>query len=224
MVPSGAVVWLNAPTVTLTVGSPNRLASAGARKTPTCPRSAKTMEPSEPTVTFPGPDKFSVMVLPVLTFVNEAELNPVTRKVIEPSEALRTLTNSLFTTGATRTLNPQNDAGKVKGSAAVNCHFGPRAKAGAAVTTPPKMPSSAPSATIIPNRLMATTPHSRPPPCGRCRALFSYHAKEVKPPDATWLVAHQSTADAGGPGADQDFEGITLGGGSSAAHLPPPEP
>ena len=57
---------LSAPAVTLTPGSLNRFASAGMRKTTECPWVAAVMEPSAWTVTFPGPDKFSVMVFPVL--------------------------------------------------------------------------------------------------------------------------------------------------------------
>jgi hypothetical protein len=56
------------------------------------------------------------------------------------------------------TLNPQNDASRVKGSLGKGCYLGPPARAGEAVTTPPSRPSSAPSAAITPDRLMAITP------------------------------------------------------------------
>ena len=66
-------------------------------------------------VAFPGPDMFSVMAFPVYRFVNEALMAPVKRKVMDPSAVLRILVYSLLTTVTTRTLNPQNDAGTVKG-------------------------------------------------------------------------------------------------------------
>ena len=65
--------------------------------------------------------------------------------------------------------NPQKSAGRVKVwvSSPTNSHPSPRppARAGVAVAAPPNMPSSAPSATITANRLMAITP-STPPHCG----------------------------------------------------------
>src|SRR5215472_17973272 len=49
------------------------------------------------------------------------------------------------------------------------CDLAPRARAGEAATTPPSMPSSAPSATITPIRLMAIHPlraaHGAPAGC-----------------------------------------------------------
>ena len=51
----------------------------------------------------------------------------------------------------TSIVNPQNAASSWKGAAGTISHLGPRAaRAGEAVTTPPNMPSSAPSATIVP--------------------------------------------------------------------------
>ena len=89
---------------------------------------------------------------------------PVASKVIDPSEVFRTFEYSLSATGATWTSNPQKNAGRVKDPRWSNNHLGPRpARAGEAVTTPPSMPSSAPSATIIPSRLMAITSTARPP-------------------------------------------------------------
>src|SRR5215468_2574011 len=93
------------------------------------------------------------------------------RKVMDPSAVLRTLVNSLLTGTATRSLNPQNDAGRVKGgNGPGGCHLGPRpARTGEAVTTPPSTHSSAPSATITPScRLTAIPPPQahRPGPAG----------------------------------------------------------
>jgi hypothetical protein len=139
MLPSGAAEPVTAPAVTLTVGSPNRFASAGARKTPVRPLTAKRAEPSANTVNFASPDTFSVMVFPVCRFVYETLKKPVRRKIIDPSEAFSSFSNLLSAWGVTRTLNPQNGAGKVKGcSAGRNCHLGPRARAGEAVITPPE--------------------------------------------------------------------------------------
>src|SRR5215470_123097 len=159
----GGAVTENAslPAVTLTVGSPNRFASAGARmKGPFRPVCTSVIEPSECMVAFPGPFSGTVMVFPVCRFVYEAVTAPVKRKVMDPSAVLRTLVNSLLTGTATRSLNPQNDAGRVKGgNGPGGCHLGPRpARAGEAVTTPPSPHNSAPSATITPNRLMTITP------------------------------------------------------------------
>jgi hypothetical protein len=73
--------------------------------------------------------------------------------------------NALLTGACHRTLNPQNDASRVKGSLEKGRYWGPRylrrrhpARAGEAVTTPPSRPSSAPSAAITPARLTAITP------------------------------------------------------------------
>src|SRR5262249_42997958 len=107
---------------------------------------------------------FAVMVFPVLRFVFVKVKLPVTRRVIDPSAALRTLKYSLSTGKVTPIWNPQKSAGTVKGCPALNCHLGPRARAGAAVTTPPNMPSSAPSATITPSRLIAITSTGRDRP------------------------------------------------------------
>ena len=64
----GGAVTENAslPAVTLTVGSPNRLASAGERmKGPFRPVCTSVIEPSAPMVAFPGPFSGTVMVFPV---------------------------------------------------------------------------------------------------------------------------------------------------------------
>src|SRR5262245_22034514 len=163
MTPFAATENASLPAVTLTVGSPNRLASAGERKKgPFRPVCTSVIEPSEPMVAGPGPFIVSVIVFPVCRLVNETVTAPVKRKVMDPSAVLRILVNSSLTTVVTRTLNPHNDAGKVKGSAEPSCHLGPRpARAGEAVTTPPSTHSSAPSATNTPSRrLMAISPHS----------------------------------------------------------------
>src|SRR5215471_8006404 len=108
------------PAVTLTVGSPNRVASAGDRmKGPFRPVCTSVIEPSEPMVAFPGPFSGTVMVFPVCRFVYETVTAPVKRKVMDPSAVLRTLVNSLLTGKLTRSLNPQTDAGRVKGGAVV---------------------------------------------------------------------------------------------------------
>src|SRR5215470_1789834 len=105
------------------------------------------------------------MVFPVCRFVYEAVTAPVKRKVMDPSAVLRTLVNSLLTGTATRSLNPQNDAGRVKGgNGPGGCHLGPRpARTGEAVTTPP---SSAPSATITPSCRLTAIPPRRPTALG----------------------------------------------------------
>jgi hypothetical protein len=45
----------------------------------------------------PGPVAFSVMAVPVLRFVNETFREPVTRLVIDPSEALSSFSYPLLT-------------------------------------------------------------------------------------------------------------------------------
>src|SRR6516225_5629026 len=141
----------------LMVGRPKRFASAGVRKDELRPRDTAVTESSACPVNFEDADAFSVMVFPVLRFVYECLNEPVKIKVMDPSAAFRTLMNSLSTGVVTRTLNPQNDAGKVvAGGAGKTSHLCPRpASAGEAVTTPPNMPSIAPSATTTRIRLMA---------------------------------------------------------------------
>ena len=94
---------------------------------------------------------------------------PVMRKVMDPSAALRGLMYSLSTGKDTPIGNPQKSAGRVKGCPGTNCHLGPRARAGEAVTTPATMPSSAPNATITPSRLMAITSTRGDRPAGSVR-------------------------------------------------------
>src|SRR5262249_9154354 len=139
------------------------------------PLSIAVTEPSGWVVSFAGPDTFSVMAFAVLRFVYVNLAEPVTRLIMEPSEALSSLMYSLPTGMVTRILNPHHDLGTVTGLPCSSCHLGPRpARAGAAVSTPANMPSSAPSATTTPSRLMMITPPlPRPPPCGQCPALFS---------------------------------------------------
>src|SRR5215471_18614940 len=133
-------------------------------KGPFRPVCTSVKEPSGWPKNFPGPFSGTVMVFPVCRFVYETVTAPVKRKVVDPSAVLRTLVNSLLTGKATRSLNPQNDAGRVKGGPEGCCHLCPRpARAGEAVTTPPSTHSSAPSATITPSRLMAITSTARPP-------------------------------------------------------------
>src|SRR6516164_3858686 len=162
-VPSGASDSVSAPAVTLTVGSPKRAASAGVRMAKFGPFRSSMTDPSGFTVIFAGPDPFKVTVFPVSRFVNEPVSWPVTRKVVDPSEVWSIVTNSLSATAAAPTSNPQYVAGRVKGDAGKACQFGPRARAGDAVISPPAMPSSAQSTAITPSRLMAITSTSRPP-------------------------------------------------------------
>src|SRR5262249_21169083 len=73
-----------------------------------------------------------------------------------------------------KTLNPQNDVPRVKGSLGKGRYWGrrPPARAGEADTAPPSRPSGAPSAAITPTRLMATTP-SAPPHGGPAPGISS---------------------------------------------------
>src|SRR5262249_28148695 len=114
---------------------------------------------------------FAVMVFPVLRFVFVKVRLPVVRKVMDPSAALRILKYSLSTGKDTPIWNPQKSAGRMTGpgGGALNCHLGPRARAGAAVTIPPNRHSSAPSATTAPSRLMAITSTRRDRPARRGR-------------------------------------------------------
>src|SRR5215467_14819547 len=171
MLPAALAENASLPAVTLTVGSPNRFAWAGVRmKGPFRPVCTSVIEPSAPMVAFPGPFWGTVMAFPVCRFVYEAVTAPVNRNVVDPSAWWRTLVYSWLTGNATRSLNPQYNAGRVKGGPPGGCHLGPRpARAGEAVTTPASMPSSAPSATITPSRLMAiTAPTPRVTMRGRC--------------------------------------------------------
>src|SRR5579859_6117217 len=202
MVPSAATDSVSLPTVTLTVGSPNRCASAGVRKIPLCPPAVTVREPSGNTVGFDGPDEFSVMVFPVARLVNENLTEPVLRKVVDPSEVLRILKNDLSTGKLTRILNPQNAADSVKGFAAANCHFGPRASAGPAVTTPPNMPSSALSATTTPSRLMAITSYLPATGCGQRRKVFLHGPHDRPQMSLIWRPASsRPTGSEAEPGA-----------------------
>jgi hypothetical protein len=93
--------------------------------------------------------------------------------------------NALLTGASPRSLNPQNEASRVKGSLGKGCYLGPRppASAGVAVASPPNMPSSAPSATITPNRLMAIHPL-------RATALWPGAGHIVQPQDGPrWRMA-----------------------------------
>src|SRR5579859_1506602 len=121
--PSGANDDVRDPAVTITVGSPNRFASAGRRANKLCPLAATVREPSACVVAFAGPEMLSMMVFPVCRLVNEAVAAPVIRVVMDPSGALRILLNSLSTTGVTLTSNPQNSDGKMKGCTGTNCHL-----------------------------------------------------------------------------------------------------
>ena len=97
------------------------------------------------------------MVFPVCRFVYEAVTAPVKRNVVDPSAALRTLVNSLLTSGRHPDLEPAERRGQGEGPGGPGeLPFvpPPPARAGEAVTAPASMPSSAPSATITPTRLI----------------------------------------------------------------------
>src|SRR5215813_9293503 len=178
MTPFAEIENVSLPAVTLTPGSPNRCWSAGARmKGPFRPVCTSVKEPSGWPKNFPGPFSGTVMAFPVCRFVYETVTAPVKRNVMDPSAVLRTLVNSLLTGKVTRSLNPQTDAGRVKGGPEGGSHLGPRpARAGEAVATPPSTHSSALSATIITSRrLMAITP-LRPPRWG-LRAILQRRAR-----------------------------------------------
>src|SRR5215472_9064605 len=141
MAPLGATVSVTGPVVTVSVGRPNRRASAGRKNSPLCPFSVMVAEPSGAVVTFPGPDRFSVMAFPARRLVNVAVSAPVVRVVIDPSAALKILAYSWWTGRVTPTLNPQYRASRVKGRNGSSCHLGPRpARAGEAVSAAARMP------------------------------------------------------------------------------------
>src|SRR5215831_8385574 len=121
--------------MTLTVGMPNRFASAGVKNSPVWPVTSLAIEPSAYMVAFPGPDTFSVMAFPVLKFVNEIFKEPLSRTVKDPSADLSSLAYSLLTRKTTRTLKPQEDLSRVNGLACNNPHLGRAARAGDAVST-----------------------------------------------------------------------------------------
>jgi len=108
-------------------------------------------------VVLPGPDTLGVMVLPVFRLVEEIRVAPVVRVISVPFADLSTLLYWL-PRKATRILNPQNPAGKVKGCAGTSCHFGaPSGQGRRARHHPAAIPSSVHSATIVPSRRMTTT-------------------------------------------------------------------
>src|SRR5215471_15300580 len=144
MVPSAAKDAVSLPVGTLTVGRPNRFASAGLSSIAGWPVPFTVTEPSACVVILKAVDAFTVMAFPVLRFVNAILREPVISVVLDPSAVLRTLMDSLSTAGVTRILNPQNFAGRVKGPDSTISHLGPRpARAGEAISTPPSMPSIA---------------------------------------------------------------------------------
>src|SRR5262245_37073055 len=159
--PSASIDTVCAPAVTPTAGIPNRSASGGKRTTPLSPFVLPMTEPSGSVVIFPGPEMFEVTLFPLLRFVATTVNEPVVRMIIVPSPALRILLYSLSTGKLSPISNPQKSAGRVNGSAGRNSHCGPRASAGPAVSIPPHMPRSAPSATTIASRLIAIPPRSR---------------------------------------------------------------
>ena len=161
-VPSAATEDVCAPAVTLTVGSPNRAASAGARKSGFRPLAATVTEPSGKVVNVPGPDVFSVMLFPVVRFVNEEVKEPVTSSIVEPSGVLRSLPYLVGREGhpdrepAERRVQGERRCGH-------NLPFRAPAQGRGGCQHPSGMPSSAPSATINPTRRTAITSTLGPP-------------------------------------------------------------
>src|SRR5215471_8908250 len=136
MVPSAAKDAVSLPVGTLTVGRPNRFASAGASSIAGWPVPFTVTEPSACVVILKDAAAFAVMAFPVLRFVNVILREPVMSVVVDPSAVLRTLMNSLSTAGVTRILNPQNFAGRAKGPDSTISHLGPRpARAGGGCRT-----------------------------------------------------------------------------------------
>src|SRR5215472_3509518 len=158
-----SVVPVTGPAVANMPGSPVSRCSAGERSAGPRPVDRKLEEPSALTVTFAGPEVFTVTLFPLAGFEKVIFAAPVNRKSEDPSVALSSLTNTLSTSCLAWTRNPQFVLSK-PGKKSRNCHPPPRppARAGEAVTTPPNMLSSAPSVTITANRLMAITPTAPP--------------------------------------------------------------
>jgi hypothetical protein len=116
-----AILAVARPATTPTAGSPNRLASAGVSRSPTCPPLLSTRKRGA-VVTLSGLVAFSVMVLPVLRLVNETLNEPGNKLIMDPSAALRSLPYSLSAGNVSRILNPQYTGGKVMGLAGTHCH------------------------------------------------------------------------------------------------------
>src|SRR5262245_22780508 len=95
-------------------------------------------------------------------------------------------------------------AGSSRGALARTPILGPRpARAGEAVTAPPNMLSSAPSATITPNRLMTIPPTSWPP-----RVAGAGHYSPASESRSIPVMQYEWRS----------------GKGHALGHLPPPEP
>src|SRR6266536_3693989 len=161
--PSASSVAVTLPAQTDTGGTPKTAASAGVRMSAVGPVSARVMViPSGLTVSFVGSGEFTEMLFPLSGFVQVPFKEPLNRKIMDPSGAVNPFPNALTTSNLSTIGNPQKSAGRVKVwvSSPWNSHPSPRppARAGVAVASPPSMPSSAPSATITPNRLMAIHP------------------------------------------------------------------
>src|SRR5262245_60717441 len=154
-----STVPVTGPAVANMPGSPVSCCSAGERSAGPRPVDRKLEEPSALKVTFAGPEVFTVTLLPFAGFEKVIFAAPVNRKIEDPSVVLSSLTNTLSTSCVAWTRNPQFVLSK-PGKKSRNCHPSPLppARAGEAVTTPPNMLSSAPSATITPIRLMAIPP------------------------------------------------------------------
>src|SRR5690348_13459374 len=93
--------------------------------------------------------------------------HPLPFRLLPLVRHLEDLDECLVDRASHRTLNPQNDASRVKGSLGEGCYLGPGrpARAGEAVTTPPSRPRSAPSARSLQPALWRSPP-SAPPHCG----------------------------------------------------------
>src|SRR5215469_10199460 len=157
-IPGGAIDSVTGPLVTVSGGRPNRCAAAGKKNSPLCPFSVTVTKSSDVTVTFAGPDRFSVMAVPVRRLVNVAVSAPVVSVVIDPSAVLRILLYSWWTGKVTPTLNPQYRASKVKGRTGTSGHLGPEpARAGEAVNAAAQRARMVPSAARAVRRLIGVS-------------------------------------------------------------------
>ena len=129
------------------------------------PFPTKVNEPSGKSISFAGPDVFAAMVFPLAGFVSEILRHASEQRDRGPIRGIERL-EECFTPVRSLDLEPAELGVHDKGRGLVKelPPWAPRASAGDAVTTPPNMPSSAPSATITPTRLTAITPSAPPHP------------------------------------------------------------
>src|SRR5947208_2253654 len=111
-------------------GAPNDSAWAALPKnTKVWPKLLLENDPSAEKWRWPGPDAFTTTVFPVSVLVELTQNAPVTRTSTEPSAFVVDFPNSSFLGKSSATGKPHAAAGKVKGPAGENSHFGPRADA-----------------------------------------------------------------------------------------------